>query len=210
MSTQNTLQSDPDSLPDQTLLNLIQRGSQDESQAAMSVIYQRYAKGVWGFIYSKVQQRDIVEDITSEVWFVVIQKIHTYEWRGNSLRSWIFFFCYNKILEHQRTMTKEALSLDYLTDIDIDIDRHTPASPPPDPEERDSHNTRPDIQVITDGIDSLREKPKQIIRDRFFENLTTTEIAHKFNITEGAVRIAIMRALDSLRQHLMQRRGKVI
>ena len=65
MSTQNTLQSDPDSLPDQTLLNLIQRRSQDESQAAMSVIYQRYAKDVWGFIYSKVQQRDIVEDITS-------------------------------------------------------------------------------------------------------------------------------------------------
>ena len=139
---------------------------------------------------------------------MVIQKIHTYEWRGNSLRSWIFGISNNKILEHHRTITKEALSLDQLTD--IDSDRHTPASPPPDPEEREHHNNRSDIQDITDGIDSLREKPKQIIRDRFFENLTTKEIAHKFNITEGAVRIAIMRALDSLRQHLMQRRGKVI
>ena len=91
-------------LPDAILVNKYISGD----EKSLAVLVERHQSKIYGYIYSKVSDRDLTEDIFQETFFKVI---HTLKSKKNSneegkFLSWVLRIANNLIVDKFRTTKK--------------------------------------------------------------------------------------------------------
>jgi RNA polymerase sigma-70 factor (ECF subfamily) len=75
-------------------------------------LYDSYIEGIYKFIFLKIFDKEIAEDLTSEVFMKALKKIHTFKQEGtNTFKSWIYTIAYNTIIDYTRKR-KENISIE--------------------------------------------------------------------------------------------------
>ncbi len=175
-------------LNDEQLIHLFKSG---ESKA-FEVLLKRYKSRVYAYIYQIVKSRELAEDIFQETFYkaiITIQQDRYYD--SGKFISWINRIAHNLIIDNFRREKNEAViaveDQSYLFDNAEDLS------------ELSIEDVWWNEQVMSDVsklILFLPESQREVVRMRFFEDLSFKEIAEKTNVSIntslGRMRYALM------------------
>ncbi len=89
---------------------------------AFGEIYEEYVDQIFAFILRKTSDREIAEDLTSQVWMKAMKGLEKFsDKQGASFKSWIYRIANNSVIDHYRTQ-KEQLDIDKVDEIGISAD----------------------------------------------------------------------------------------
>ena len=91
------------SLSDSTLINKFTSGN----SRSFSILVDRYQKRVYGFIFSKVKDAELADDVFQDTFVKVIKNLRLgkYKDEGRFL-SWVMRIAHNIIMDHFRKITR--------------------------------------------------------------------------------------------------------
>jgi len=174
-------------LPDAVLIHEYASGN----EWALAQLIERHKSRIYSFIYSKVKDRDVSDDIFQETFIKVINTIRkdTYNEEGKFL-SWVMRIAHNLVIDYFRKHNKtkmlrdqeEYSVFDKILDTGLNVESSMIAS-----------QIQDDLQML---ILKLPIDQQQIIRLRMYEDLSFKEIADlqqiSINTALGRMRYAII------------------
>lgn len=171
---------------------LVQAAQDDPSQ--FEALYELHFERIYFFIVSRVRERAVAEDITSETFHKALAGLPSYEYRGAPFASWLYRIASNGIVDHYKRSNREQ-QLDELE------------NPLADRTELASH----DMEFIERHVhffrlvEQLPDIQRRVVVERFVEDRSIREIAQRLSKTEGAIKQLQFRALQTLRGQIGER-----
>jgi len=158
---------------------------------ALSTLIKRHQSKIYGFIYSKVTDRDIADDIFQDTFIKVIKtlKSNSYNEEGKFL-PWVMRISHNLIVDHFRRNkkmpmhreTEEFSIFSIMTDNSPNIENRII-----------TEQVENDLQRI---INELPNDQKEVLQMRIYQDLSFKEIADltgvSINTALGRMRYALM------------------
>jgi RNA polymerase sigma-70 factor, ECF subfamily len=188
MITTATLNSSSAFMPgadvdEQQLVHLAQQGDQD----AFACLYDSYIERIYRYVYFRVGEDEIAEDITSQVFLKSWEKLALFQIGPTPFIAWLYRIAHNTIIDYYRTR-KTSISLDDAAQVDIN---HV-----------DGTDERLDQQFeskqLHEALKQLTNEQQQVLTLKFIDGFSTRQIAKKLGKQQGAIRALQMRALQTL------------
>ncbi len=167
--------------------------AQNGDRQAFGELYDHFAEKIYRFTFFRVSHKEVAEDILSDTFVKAWQKINQIN-SGGALGGWLYQIAKNNIIDYYR-LKKDLIPLDELTD-------ELPDAADP----LDTLNLGLQQKKVLDVLDQLTEEQQQVIRYKFFEDLSNEEIAYVLGKTEGAIRVIQHRAILKLKELLNNKR----
>jgi RNA polymerase sigma-70 factor (ECF subfamily) len=167
------------------LVELAQGGDRE----AFGQLYDAYVDSVHRYLYVRVGQRALAEDLTSETFVRAMRRIDSFTWQGKDIAAWFITIARNLVADHVKSarFRFEVTTAD-MRDADVQVDG---------PEEEVLTHQR-DEQLVR-AIRTLRPDQAECITLRFLQGLTLAETARVLGRSEGAVKQLQLRAIRALR-----------
>ena len=166
--------------------NLVQRAKEGD-KSAFVVLYERYQPPVFTYVYYRVDDPILAEDLTAEVFVRLVAKIHTYR-ATSPLLAWLYTIARNLITDHYRQAQRETPLFERTT-----MNTQDPAV------EAHRHLRESELRA---ALNKLSEEQRQVVLLKFIERRSNAQIAALLGKTEGAVKSLQHRALETLRRIL--------
>jgi RNA polymerase sigma-70 factor (ECF subfamily) len=170
----------------QELLERASRGDPD----ALGVLYDQYADRIHSYIYHRVGQAELAEDMTGQVFMRMLEAIRIGQAWRTSFSGWLYRIAHNLVIDHYRRRGRTTL---------VDLDDATPVvATHGDP----VHSTEVslDRERLRAALNLLTEEQAQVITLRFLEEMSIAEAAEIMDKTEGAIKALQYRAVLALRR----------
>jgi RNA polymerase sigma-70 factor (ECF subfamily) len=164
----------------------------DGSFEAFGRLYSIYLDRIYRYVYYQVRDKMTAEDITEEVFVKAWKVIRSCRGREDTFSAWLYRIARNHLSDTFRNNGR-VTSLDGEKAADV-----------ADPCER--VETGAEYHELLQKIAGLPEVQRQVIILKFIEGLDNREIGRILGKNEGAVRVAQMRGLESLRNMLGETR----
>ena len=156
---------------------------------AFNTLYKEYSGRLYRFALGYLKSEDEAEELVQEV-FTIIWEKRTALKKELSFKSFLFTISFNIIRKHFRT--KVYLSEYLKTGINDDLDMHT--------SQKIAFNSL--YQFITELVNQLPGRRKEIFIKSRFEGYSIKEIAEELNISHKTVENQITDALKFIRTNL--------
>ena len=145
-------------------LEIIER-CQSWDSSDFGILYDRYIDKIYNFIYLKTYDKEISEDLTSDTFFKVLNKIKLIDvsWKF-TFNSWIYKIAYNNIIDFYKTK-KEELNIENIYNIWVENDIWKEI----DDKEK--------LKEVFEYINGLKQEHRDILVMRLWDNLSYNEIA---------------------------------
>ena len=153
---------------------------------AFVTLYERYVEPIFGFVYRRTHDETLASDITSATFEKALHSIRRYQWRGVSFGAWLYRIARNEIAQHYRRRLFLPLLHQYPTTLDVE---QTVQSN----QQRDS---------LYAALAKLSQADQELITLRYFESLSSAEVAAILGCSVDNVYLRLHRALGRLRKHL--------
>ncbi|HLI28664.1 MAG TPA: sigma-70 family RNA polymerase sigma factor [Chloroflexota bacterium] len=174
---------------DSGLDDLARRVSQRDADA-FQALYETYLDTVYRYVYYKVGNGQLAEDLTQQIFLKAWEAIHRYQWRELPFQHWLLRLARNAVIDYYRsTKPSNANLLD-------------PMGESIDPEVELAHGEM--VQTLQDAVRQLPEEQREVIVLRFIEQLPHAEVARQLGKSTATVRVIQHRALQALRRLLDQ------
>ncbi|MBO4486847.1 MAG: sigma-70 family RNA polymerase sigma factor [Bacteroidaceae bacterium] len=180
-------------LADDTLVSLYADGNNE----AFDELLSRYQSKLYTYIYYIVHDEEIANDLFQDTFLKVIMRIQERNYTGTGkFQAWITRIAHNLVMdyfrekEQENTISNDEVEYDLLNNV------------------RHSVQTTEDQMLISQSLsdakaimDQLPEPQSEVVRMRFYENMSFKDIADKLNISIntalGRMRYAVinMRAI---------------
>jgi RNA polymerase sigma-70 factor, ECF subfamily len=162
--------------------------------ARFGVLYDKYYKPIFVFIYRRTGNEEITADLTSMVFMKAMMNIKKYEYRGVPFSAWLFRIAFNEVnMYFRKTNSERVISLEK-ADISTMID------------DMEGNNTEENKQMIMSALGQLPEDAVQLIELRFFEKRSFSEVGDILGITENNAKVKVYRILDKLKAIILRQR----
>src|SRR5687768_15471891 len=163
------------------------RLSQEGDQEMFGRLYDAYIERIYRYVYFRVADEELAEDITSQVFLKVWEKLHTYQAGQSPFMAWLYRIAHNAVIDYYRTR-KVSIPLEEASPIEVS--------------HADEVNERLDLQVksqqLHKALQELTDEQQQVLLLKFVGGLSTSEIAQQLSKQQGAVRALQMRGLQAL------------
>jgi RNA polymerase sigma-70 factor (ECF subfamily) len=164
---------------------LITRAQRDPS--AFGPLYDRYVARIYAYVQREVGNTALAQDIVSITFEKALKNLPRYRWRGTSFGAWLYQIARNEVRMHYRRRS-------WLTPL---LDRFK------SPVDVEQQVQRSEAQgAVSLALGELSESDQELLRLRYYEDLSNVEIAEVLNKSANAVGVALHRALHRLRQQL--------
>jgi RNA polymerase sigma-70 factor (ECF subfamily) len=168
---------------------LLERAKQYD-EAALGELYDQYAPRIYAYIYRRVHDAHLAEDLTGDVFVRVMQAIQAGRIWHTSFRAWLYRIAHNLTVDHYRRQPAAA---------ELELDEQMIA----DEDSLTSVVTRRLFnQRLRSAINRLTPDQQQVLVLRFGEEMTARETAEVMEKTVGAIEALQRRGLASLRRIL--------
>jgi RNA polymerase sigma-70 factor (ECF subfamily) len=131
----------------------------------------------------------LAEECTQEVMATLWRKAHLFDPARASVATWIFTIARNRkidALRKQRRPEPEDLTW----------------GPEAEPDQEDVMTLQQESERLTQALDQLPEKQRDLIRKAYFGDLSHSEIAEQTGLPLGTIKSRIRLALEKLRHEL--------
>lgn len=173
----------------------VEQIAQARSRAAFSEIFEFFAPRLKSYLIRLGSEAAAAEEIMQDVMLNVWRKAEQYDRRQASVSTWIFRIARNRRIDTLRRTNKPEL------------DAEDPMLRPQETETPDITVNRAQIEVqVRAAIEALPEDQLVLLKAAFYEGLSHSEIAKRFDLPLGTVksriRLAFLRLRGSLERDL--------
>ena len=183
-------------LPDASLVKEYVAGNED----ALAKLIKRHESKIYGFIYSKIPDRDITNDIFQDTFIKVIKtlKSNSYNEEGKFL-PWVMRISHNLVVDHYRKTkkmpmfreTEEFSIFSIMSDDSLTIENKTI-----------SEQVEMDLKKL---IEELPADQKEVLVMRMYQDMSFKEISEStgvsINTALGRMRYALMNLRKVIDKH---------
>lgn len=159
---------------------------------AFGVLYERYLRQIYNYIYYRTGNPQDAEDLTARVFQRARQHLPRYIDRGLPFSAWLYRIAHNVVANwHRDEARRQTLPLNgsVLTDLQAEAPEETYA---------DQHEQAQLLRAIR----RLSGERQQLLILKFVEQLSNAEIGQIMKRSEGAVKSLYHRTLLELRDEL--------
>jgi RNA polymerase sigma-70 factor (ECF subfamily) len=158
-------------------------------QGAFTQIYERYAPAIYRYIYYRVGEVELAEDLRSEVFMRMFEDLHRYEDRGWPLSAWLYRIAHDRTIDSvRRRKARPVVPLDDWAGVcegpECTVDE------------------RLHREEVVRLLERLTEEQRQVIQLRFLSDMSIQEVAQRIGRSEGAVKALQHRGIQSLARML--------
>jgi RNA polymerase sigma-70 factor (ECF subfamily) len=174
---------------------LVARGQQGDRDA-LEELYLMHFDRIYSYLHVSVGNRHDAEDLTTQTFLKMLEKIGTFKWQSAPFSAWLFRIAHNLAMDHFRASR-----------------RWQPEEEVPEqPGEEEPSAELVAMQTIGREsmlklIDRLSPEQQQVLTLKFVFNLPNAEVATILDKTEGAIKSLQHRALVSLQKQIAQSSG---
>lgn len=161
-------------------------------ETALSALYDRYEGKIYSYIYHRVGDAHVAEDLTAQVFLRMLEAIQQdAAWR-KSFAPWLYRIAHNLVVDHFRRQARQMhVSLE---------EAYAAPSSSDDPHTSTEQALRG--ERIRRALNRLTDEQATVVTLRFLEGLSISEVATAIGKSEGAVKALQYRAMNTLRQLL--------
>jgi RNA polymerase sigma-70 factor (ECF subfamily) len=159
---------------------------QEGDPESFGVLYDRYLDKIYRFVYYKVYAKEVAEDITSEVFQKALEKIKSFDASKGTFSAWLYRIARNSVIDHYRK-GKDDVSIE--DTFDVGFDERTP----------ETLDAIAALSKVSEYLETLTAKQREIIVLRVWEELSYQEIAAITGGSEDSVKMAFSRSIRELR-----------
>ncbi|HBF35321.1 TPA: hypothetical protein DDW35_12240 [Candidatus Sumerlaeota bacterium] len=160
---------------------------------SFQVLYQRYYERILNFFYRRVRERDVAEDLTSQVFLSALEYLAATE-RDLPFRPWLYRVATNAWISYERK------KLRWGERIMAEVGRWLGTQPVPTPSQ--ALHERERIVLVRRALMNLPPLYREPILLRCDEELSDAEIGEALDLTPGSVRSRISRGMALLRSQI--------
>jgi RNA polymerase sigma-70 factor (ECF subfamily) len=169
---------------------LLKRAKQLD-ETALTALYDRYAPRVYAYIYRRVSDAQLAENLTGDVFVRVLHAIQAERFWHTSFQAWLYRIAHNLVVDHYRQRPPAA---------PVSLEQAMTFSDGDDPADAVQENL--DHERLWAAIGRLTPEQQHVLALRFGQGLTARETAQVVDKTTGAVEALQRRALAALRRIL--------
>lgn len=174
---------------DPELQALLERASRADPQA-LGQIYDRFVERIYSYIYHRVGQAELAEDLTGQVFIRMLEAIRSGQGWRTSFSGWLYRIAHNLVIDFYRRRSRASF---------VDIDEAPPIAVTEEEPFRKVQATL-DREDLRAALNQLTEEQAQVITLRFLEDLSIAEVAAIMGKNEGAIKALQYRAILALRR----------
>jgi RNA polymerase sigma-70 factor, ECF subfamily len=160
-------------------------------EAALIKLYECYKPRIQRFLYYRIRDMQVAEDLTTEVFLRVLQKLPTFRFQGSPFQAWLFQIARNLVVDEIRKQS--------LRDHEPFDDALVADDAPPD---EIAHKRMVSVE-LQEALEELTESQYDVIALRFMAGLSIAEVAEALDKSESAVKSLQVRGLRTLEQRLL-------
>lgn len=179
---------DAESLRMLALVELAQQGDGE----AFGQLYDAYSDTVYRYIYYRVSNKPLAEDLTSETFLRALRRISTFTWQGRDFGAWLVTIARNLVADHFKS---SRYRLEVPTGEMLDSDE-TESSP------EDSVLAYLSNKALLDAVRQLNSQQQECVTLRFLHGLSVAETAKIMGKNDGAIKTLQYRAIRTLARML--------
>jgi RNA polymerase sigma-70 factor, ECF subfamily len=158
-----------------------------EDGGAFAELYDFYLPRVYGFVYRRVQDRCVAEDLTSMTFQRALENVRRSDFRNESFGGWLYRVASNVVVDHVRRDRRHVP----IGDLDLFEEPRDPAL--------DALAAALDRDQLRRALQGLSNSHQEVLVLRFYDDLDLTEICAVLGCSREALAVRLHRALRALR-----------
>ena len=159
-------------------------------ESMLSSLYEEYYDKIARYAFVRIGNKAEAEDIAGEVFLKALKSLKSYKERGIPMQAWLFRIAHNLVVDYFRKykkhMTVPIDNLQIVSEINpvVNAEIHF------------------EIKRVKEAMEQLTNEQREVIKLRFFGELTSKEAGQVLNKSDGAVREMQRAAVEKLRNLL--------
>lgn len=181
----------------QTEQNLI-RFSQNGDRDAFASLYETHLERIYQYIYFRVFEHQIAEDLTSVVFLKVWEHLGSFTSGNIPFLGWVYRIAHNTVIDYYRTRKittpiedVHPLQIGFSDGVDDKLDKEILS------------------RQLMEALEQVTSTQREVLILRFLWGWTTAEIADKLNKGRGAIRALQMRGLKRMARNPAIQKGRL-
>jgi len=173
------------------LVMLAQAGDSE----AVAELYRVYNPQIFRFVFFRVGNRVVAQDLAQDVWVRALRHLSTYAYSGRDIGAWFITIARNLVADYYKS---GRFRLEVTTGDVLDADRTDTgfgANP-----EADVADYLTNVELCK-ALNKLNEEQRECLVNRFLRGLTVAETAAAMGKNEGAIKALQYRAVRALYKH---------
>jgi RNA polymerase sigma-70 factor (ECF subfamily) len=177
-------------------LKLINRALETGDPTAYNELMKLYRDPLYFMLYEKVGDQELAKDLTIETLGKAFKKLHLYT-PTYVFSTWLFTVARNHCIDYLRKHKLPTISIDKMM-LDEDGKRNTfdLKSTDLNPEQKMEKKQR--IAILRQIVDQLKPKYRDLVKLRYFKEMTYDEIATTLDVPIGTVKAQLHRSREQL------------
>jgi RNA polymerase sigma-70 factor, ECF subfamily len=168
------------------------RSAQNGDVSAIRELYLGHQEHIYRFIWSRVYDPDLADDLTGEVFLRMIKSLPRYQDRALPFRAWLYRIAHNLVIDYHRKQDRRVtMPLEKMDNRLVEIKSL---------EERTEQTVT--FEQVQQALAQLAPHEREVIEMRFLAGLSLKETAHALDRTVAAVKALQYRGLVSLRARI--------
>ena len=168
-----------------------------------ALIYEQTMPRIYRYFYFKTMQRELSEDLASEVFIRVYRNIENTSLDGKTFISWIYRIAHNLLVDHLRKENNMGQPARELPD-NAGVSDEEVLKQESSYLKKELDLQRPELLSAMDTLTGLQ---KDVIILRFVEDMDYADIARIFGKNRGTIRGIVFRAMEKIRKEMNQSDG---
>ena len=167
-----------------------------EDPVAFGVLYKKYVRKIYSYIYCRTGSRHDAEDLTARTFYRALANIDRYESKGFPFSAWLYRIAHNLVANWLRDRSRHpVISLDQL----VPTGRRDTIAIEHQAEANDER------EALLEAIRRLHPDRQQLLILKLMEGMSNVDIGQVLGRSEGAIKSLYFRTLIALREDLEKR-----
>jgi RNA polymerase sigma factor (sigma-70 family) len=160
----------------------------------LGLLFERYNRPLFGFLFHTTGQRELSEDLVQNVFYRILKYKHTFRGDGE-FKTWMYHMARNVVNDNGRSI-KRTIRHQELTEFSENVGGGVAAD--------ESIHRKQELATLRNAMANLSEESREVLILSKFQELKYNEIAQIMDITEGAVKVRVHRAISQLKNMYLQ------
>ncbi|TFB23939.1 sigma-70 family RNA polymerase sigma factor [Filobacillus milosensis] len=165
-------------------------------------LYEQYHQDLYQFIFYMVKEKQATEDLVQEVYIRVLQSYDSFEGKS-SQKTWLFSIARHVTIDFFRKQGRRKKQ----TAEGFDMDEHGNLLRDEQPTPQEIAEKSEEIKTLYKCLDDCSEDQKMVVILRYIQQMSIKETADILNWTSSKVKTTQHRAIQTLKEKMLQREG---
>ncbi|HXB45381.1 MAG TPA: RNA polymerase sigma factor [Puia sp.] len=179
-----------DTLSDNALMLKVKEDDFDK----MALLFERYHRALFGFLFKMTKQKQSSEDLVQNVFFRMLKYRNTFTGVGE-FKTWMYHLARNVLHDYFKQIKRSEAQYD-IRDFEDRMGAHELADL--------QIERKQELKTLEMALENLSEENRELLILCRYQELKYNEIAEILNITEGAVKVRVHRALGQLKSNYLK------